>query len=818
MLTRLLLRSLLLVGLVMPLSAFGLGVGALQVRSALYQNLEAEIPLVVSNPAELIGLKVQIPRQQVFDQMGVERQAFFANLRFAVQSHPSGSSFIKITSTQPIRDPNFDLLIEAVWPRGRLLRTFPVQVDPEMYAQRQQPPPPILEEAQTPAPNAATPATTPAAPTSDVSFEGATTYGPVRRGENLSQIARQVRPSTAISIPRMKEILVAGNPEAFSRGNPNTLRVGATLRIPTAQALGVEASTPEVAALNAPPAADAAAATAPLAAPLPETPPTSETAAPAAASAAPEAPPSSEPAAASAVPQPVAETAPTLTPVTAVTETPATLAPVTPAPVATPPVEKPAEAPSTTEAPSATPPAALEPTPALPVPQEILPQATQPQAAPTPVTDATPPVAATPSDEPPAEQAPAQTAPTTAPAPAPLPEPVPEPETSWLANPLVWIAIALIALAVGALILLPILRRPARQTALADAEQPAVEPEAADGDEADAAQDEMARTRIEMLRNRRSQRAVADTSEADAEAAPPRAAAPPVTIAKPAAAPPKPIDELLKNIDFNLSAAAEMSKPNLAGAEARRMPDAEPPTASVTRAKPAMSALAASAPAVPTASAALSITEPPAAAPPLDPPSELPSGLQFDKMDFDLSELGLDTPQKPLELPPLELAPAASSVPPLADKADEDWGALDFELPAFEPKAAAPAESALSLEWPAQKEPPEQRSQPLQAADFKFEFSDVSEDHAAHEDLTLLDADLQHFGGSLGVDAATLDLATPASAAATSTDYLETKLDLAAAYLDMGDQVGARGLLEDVAREGDANQKQRAEELLKKLS
>lgn len=814
MLTRLLLRSLLLVGLVMPLSAFGLGVGALQVRSALYQNLEAEIPLVVSNPAELIGLKVQIPRQQVFDQMGVERQAFFANLRFTVQSHPGGSSFIKITSTQPIRDPNFDLLIEAVWPRGRLLRTFPVQVDPEMYAQRQQPPPPLLEEAQAPAPNADAPATTPAAPTSDVSFEGATTYGPVRRGENLSQIARQVRPSTAISIPRMKEILVAGNPEAFSRGNPNTLRVGATLRIPTAQALGVEASTPEVAALNAPPAADAAAATAPLAAApeqLSETAPSSETAA-----------------AASAAPQPVAETAaaPTLTPVTAVTETPATLAPVTPAPVATPPVATPAEAPSTTEvpstaeAPSATPPAALEPTPALPAPQEILPQATQPQAAPPPAADATPPVAATPptsADEPPAEATPAPTAPPAAPAPAPLPEPVPEPETSWLANPLVWIAIALIALAVGALILLPILRRPARQTALADAEQPAVEPEAADGDEADAAQDEMARTRIEMLRNRRSQRAVADASEVDVEAAPPRAAAPPVSIAKPAAAPPKPIDELLKNIDFNLSAAAEMSKPNLAGAEARRMPDAEPPTASVTRAKPAMSALAASAPAALAASAALSMTEPPQPpAAPLDPPSELPSGLQFDKMDFDLSELGLDTPQKPLELPPLELAPATSTAPPLADKADEDWGALDFELPAFEPKAAAPAESALSFELPAQKESPEQRSQPLQAADFKFEFSDVSEDHAAHENLTLLDADLQNFGSSLGVDEATLDLAAPASA--TSTDYLETKLDLAAAYLDMGDQVGARGLLEDVAREGDANQKQRAEELLNKLS
>ncbi len=53
---------------------------------------------------------------------------------------------------------------------------------------------------------------------------------------------------------------------------------------------------------------------------------------------------------------------------------------------------------------------------------------------------------------------------------------------------------------------------------------------------------------------------------------------------------------------------------------------------------------------------------------------------------------------------------------------------------------------------------------------------------------------------------------------ATSTDYVETKLDLAAAYLDMGDQVGARSLLEDVQREGDASQKSRAGEMLKNLS
>jgi pilus assembly protein FimV len=49
-------------------------------------------------------------------------------------------------------------------------------------------------------------------------------------------------------------------------------------------------------------------------------------------------------------------------------------------------------------------------------------------------------------------------------------------------------------------------------------------------------------------------------------------------------------------------------------------------------------------------------------------------------------------------------------------------------------------------------------------------------------------------------------------------EYIETKLDLAMAYLDMGDAVGARNLLEEVLQEGNADQKQRAEAFMAKLA
>jgi len=48
-------------------------------------------------------------------------------------------------------------------------------------------------------------------------------------------------------------------------------------------------------------------------------------------------------------------------------------------------------------------------------------------------------------------------------------------------------------------------------------------------------------------------------------------------------------------------------------------------------------------------------------------------------------------------------------------------------------------------------------------------------------------------------------------------DEAATKLDLARAYIDMGDEEGAKDILEEVIADGDANQQAEAKELLSKL-
>ena len=107
--TRILRRLLLLAGLVAPSCVFALGVGQLEVRSALNEIFEAELPLIANNPAELTGLAVRLPRQEDFNRAGVERLELLSKLRFSVQTPPGGRSVVKLTSVEPIREPNFNL-------------------------------------------------------------------------------------------------------------------------------------------------------------------------------------------------------------------------------------------------------------------------------------------------------------------------------------------------------------------------------------------------------------------------------------------------------------------------------------------------------------------------------------------------------------------------------------------------------------------------------------------------------------------------------------------------------------------------------------
>ncbi|EJL95639.1 FimV N-terminal domain containing protein [Pseudomonas sp. GM102] len=95
---------------------------------------------------------------------------------------------------------------------------------------------------------------------------------------------------------------------------------------------------------------------------------------------------------------------------------------------------------------------------------------------------------------------------------------------------------------------------------------------------------------------------------------------------------------------------------------------------------------------------------------------------------------------------------------------------------------------------------------------------------AFESELNDVNAELDRLSQSLGEPSFTAEDALASAADEPDFDFLSgtdevaTKLDLAQAYIDMGDNDGARDILNEVVTEGDAGQKSEAKEMLSRLA
>src|SRR5690606_28111160 len=69
-----------------------------------------------------------------FGKAGIDRAFFLTDLTFTPVVQPNGRSYIRVTSSRPVREPYLNFLMEVRWPSGRVLREFTLLLDPPMYA------------------------------------------------------------------------------------------------------------------------------------------------------------------------------------------------------------------------------------------------------------------------------------------------------------------------------------------------------------------------------------------------------------------------------------------------------------------------------------------------------------------------------------------------------------------------------------------------------------------------------------------------------------------------------------------------------------
>jgi pilus assembly protein FimV len=126
-------RVLLLSALMSPSALYALGLGEIRLNSALNQPFDAEIELVSAAPEDLDALRAALAPTDTFQRYGLDKPAFLSDFTFRV-TRSGGRDVLRITSPRPVTEPFVTLLVEASWPRGRLLREYTVLLDPPSLA------------------------------------------------------------------------------------------------------------------------------------------------------------------------------------------------------------------------------------------------------------------------------------------------------------------------------------------------------------------------------------------------------------------------------------------------------------------------------------------------------------------------------------------------------------------------------------------------------------------------------------------------------------------------------------------------------------
>ena len=239
------------------LDAHALALGRVNVLSALGEPLRAEIEVPDINAEEAASLSAKIASGDAFRAAGLEYNAALNSVQISLQRRPNGSAYLRLSSDRPINEPFVDIILEATWATGRVVRDYTMLFDPSNM--RAQPAPAVTAspslpaQGASPSPSRAAPSTSPAtAPVRSTERRTPRAAPPVaaapapaakpgsvtvKAGNTATQLAVRYKPE-GISLDQMLVAMLSANPEAFVEGNVNRLRKGAVLDMPTAATAG----------------------------------------------------------------------------------------------------------------------------------------------------------------------------------------------------------------------------------------------------------------------------------------------------------------------------------------------------------------------------------------------------------------------------------------------------------------------------------------------------------------------------------------------------------------------------------------------------
>ena len=252
---KLLMITVMLGLIVISRSTFSLGMGKIQVDSALDEQLDAYIELALTDGEVYEEIDVKLASSDDYRKVGLDRSFVPSNISV---TKDEDLPIIRVSSVGPVSEPIISLLLEVNWQNGKLLREYTILLDPPVFSESTASTsstesttttPVEVETYEQPQIAEITVDDEPEVITSDsVSDEVESTPPPVvdeiradevivNAGDTLWSIASRNNYS-GMTNHQMMMALFNANPSAFLNSNINQLNKGARLRIPSRDEVG----------------------------------------------------------------------------------------------------------------------------------------------------------------------------------------------------------------------------------------------------------------------------------------------------------------------------------------------------------------------------------------------------------------------------------------------------------------------------------------------------------------------------------------------------------------------------------------------------
>ncbi|MFO1294048.1 MAG: hypothetical protein U1F07_13405 [Rubrivivax sp.] len=110
--------------------AWALGLGRINVQSALGEPLRAEIEVTAITPEEAASLKLRVASPETYKAQGVDYNAALGAAQVQLVRRPDGRSVLRVSSERAVLEPFVDVIVEASWSSGRFVRDYTMLFDP----------------------------------------------------------------------------------------------------------------------------------------------------------------------------------------------------------------------------------------------------------------------------------------------------------------------------------------------------------------------------------------------------------------------------------------------------------------------------------------------------------------------------------------------------------------------------------------------------------------------------------------------------------------------------------------------------------------